>query len=88
MTAAWPVAYRENGARRRDAIVEFVASYHRAHGYGPSLRDVAAAVGLATASAVSYPVQVLVIEGRLAMDPGVARSLRPVRLEMHSREPL
>ena len=69
---------REKGRQTRDAVEAFVTGFCRQHPYGPSLAEVAAAVGIAECSA-SYPVKLLIAEGRLVRDPGIVRSLRPAR---------
>ncbi len=78
---------RTHGDVRRDAIVEFVAEHHREKGYGPTLREVAAAVGLRTHAAAQYQIWILVEAGVLAAEPRIPRSIR-LGAEMHSREPL
>lgn len=72
------------GELRRDAIVAAVADFWRAKGWAPTLAEVGEAVGLKAPSTVHSHVKILVEAGVLAMDYGVARSLRVV--EMHSRE--
>jgi len=74
-----------SGDRRREAIVEFVAEHHRLKGYGPTLREVARAVGLRAHGTAQYQIGVLVAAGVLAQEPGIPRS---IRLVAHSREPL
>jgi repressor LexA len=66
------------GDKRRDAIVEFVAEHHREKGYGPTLREVAAAVGLKAHGTAQYQIQVLVAAGVLAVEPRIPRSIRLV----------
>lgn len=67
---------------KRAGIVSFVAGFHRDHGYGPSLREVADAVGLGLSS-TTYHVGQLATRGVLVSEPHTPRSLRVV--EMHSR---
>jgi len=66
------------GEQRRTAIVEFVAAFWHAHGYGPSVRDVAAGVGLHRPSGAEYQIQILLAAGVLERTPRAARSLRVV----------
>jgi len=68
---------------RRTGIVAFVADFHREHGYGPSLREVADAIGLGLSS-TTYHVGQLARRGVLVSEPRKPRSLRLV--EVHSRE--
>jgi len=69
-------AIREKGQRTRDAVEQFVTAFRRAHPYGPTAAEIAAALGINEGS-VAYPVRLLIAEGRLVRDPGIARSLRP-----------
>ena len=62
---------------RRVAVLAFVRRYYAARGCGPALRQIAAAVGVSTATA-AYHVDQLVSEGRLSRSPGASRTLRPV----------
>jgi len=68
---------------RRTGIVAFVADFHREHGYGPSLRELADAVGLGLSS-TTYHVGQLARRGVLVSEPRKPRSLRLV--DVHSRE--
>lgn len=60
---------------RQRRILEYVRSHHAEHGYAPSLRDIAAKVGLASPSAVRYQIGVLEGMGWIRRAPGVARAL-------------
>lgn len=51
---------------RRRQILDYVTDYTHEHGYGPSLREIGAHVGLASASSVSYQVAQLRLAGHLA----------------------
>jgi hypothetical protein len=70
-------AARARGARTRDAVLAFVAAFCAEHHYGPSYAEIAAAVGIHWGS-VPYPVNLLIAEGRLVREAGIARSLRVV----------
>lgn len=65
----------ERGREHRREITAAVAAFHKLHGYGPSIRDVAEMVGV-TPSTASYHIGLLVRAGVLCQDAGVARSLR------------
>jgi repressor LexA len=67
------------GKDRRAAVVEFVTSYWRDHGYAPSVREVAGGVGFHTASGAAYQIRILIAEGVLVRAPGVSRTLRVVQ---------
>lgn len=60
-------------ARVLDAIAEFVAE----HGYSPTIRDVAKAIGKVPSTA-AYHLLNLERAGLVASTPGTARSLRLV----------
>lgn len=51
---------------RRRQILDYVTDHTRQHGYGPSLREIGAAVGLASPSSVAYQVRQLRAAGHLA----------------------
>lgn len=68
----------QRGDARRDAIVEFVAEHHLEKGYGPTLREVAAAAGYRAHATAQYQVMILVAAGVLAVEPGIPRSIRLV----------
>lgn len=58
------------------AIVAFVQSYRQAHEYGPSVREVAAGVGLRSTATVQFHLLRLCNRGVLAAEPSRARTLR------------
>lgn len=65
---------------RRPAIVAFIADYNAQHGYGPSLREIGAAVGLRSSASVIHHLKVLTTSGRIAeRDPGSLRTIRLVK---------
>lgn len=51
---------------RRQAVLDYVTDYTHEHGYGPSLREIGAAVGLASPSSVNHHVVQLRAAGYLA----------------------
>lgn len=61
-------------ARQRQIMHAIEEHVHR-HGYGPSLRELAASVGLRSADTVAYHLQVLVDRGLVTKAPGKARAL-------------
>ncbi|MFD0327641.1 transcriptional repressor LexA [Streptacidiphilus monticola] len=66
---------------RQEAVLAAVASFVRAHGYPPSMRDIGAAVGLTSTSSVSHQVNRLERLGFLAKDPNRPRSYALVAQE-------
>jgi len=61
-------------ARQRE-IMRAVEDHVRQHGYGPSLRELAAAVGLRSPDTVAYHLRGLVDRGLVTKAPGRARAL-------------
>ncbi|CAM5294758.1 LexA repressor [Streptomyces spiroverticillatus] len=61
---------------RQSAIVEAVRDHVRAHGYPPSMREIGAAVGLASTSSVAHQLGVLERRGVLERDPQRPRAYR------------
>lgn len=65
----------EQGDERREQIVEFIRRFQADHRYAPSMAEIGVAVGLKK-NTVRHHLLKLQNEGRVAMDPGVYRSLR------------
>lgn len=57
-------------------VLEFIRDYIEQHGYSPSIREIAAGVGLASSSAALYQVLRLEGAGLIVRDEGIARSIR------------
>jgi repressor LexA len=66
----------KHDAARKRKIVEFIASMLRDHGYPPSVREIAEAVGLASTSAVHHHLQALEREGLLERGGSHSRAIR------------
>lgn len=66
----------KHDALRRQRIIEYIASSVRRSGYPPSVREIAAAVGLASTSAVHHHLSALEREGLLERDATQSRALR------------
>ena len=66
----------KHDALRRQRIIEYIATNLRTSGYPPSVREIAAAVGLASTSAVHHHLSALEREGLLERDPTQSRALR------------
>lgn len=62
----------------RKRIYEFVVAYLLKHGYPPSMREIAAGVGVRSASTVHTHLQEMFAEGTLETDPdtGSSRAIR------------
>lgn len=63
-------------ASRKHQVLAFIRIYHRDHGVGPSLSEIAAAV-CASRSRVQDAIRKLAREGRLHHRPGETRGVRP-----------
>lgn len=62
-------------SKRRRQILEVVASHVDAHGYPPSVREIAAAVGLASPSTVKHHLDALEAQGYLQRASSLSRAL-------------
>ena len=61
---------------RKQRIIDYIAATVRDSGYPPSVREIAAAVGLASTSAVHHHLSALEKEGKLERDATQSRALR------------
>jgi repressor LexA len=59
---------------RQGKIVQIIEDSIRCNGYGPSLREIAEAVGLASTSSVAYQLSVLEKKGHLTREAGRPRT--------------
>lgn len=66
----------KHDALRRQRIIEYIAATVRRSGYPPSVREIAAAVGLASTSAVHHHLSALERDGLLERDATQSRALR------------
>ena len=62
---------------RQCKIVQIIDDSFRCNGYGPSLREIAEAVGLASTSSVSYQLSVLAEKGYLTREARRPRTAVP-----------
>ena len=66
----------KHDALRKQRIIEYIATAVRESGYPPSVREIAAAVGLASTSAVHHHLSALEREGLLERDATQSRAIR------------
>ena len=66
----------KHDALRKQRIIDYIAATVRESGYPPSVREIAAAVGLASTSAVHHHLSALEKEGQLERDATQSRALR------------
>lgn len=81
---------RRKLGKRQLAIYEFIRSYSSEHGYPPSVREIGAAVGLASPSTVHMHLKVLEEQGLIRRDSKKPRTIEVVdkRAEPEGGEPL
>ncbi len=65
---------------RQQSIVAAIRAHLDTHGYPPSMREIGAAVGLASTSSVAHQLQVLEGKGALRKDPHRPRAYVPTGL--------
>ena len=75
MTRVEQINRREENAT---ATLAFVKEYWQEHFLGPSYRQIEAALGISAGSATKS-VALLAERGLVSVEPGVARSIRPVK---------
>lgn len=66
----------KHDALRKQRIIDYIAETVRDSGYPPSVREIAAAVGLASTSAVHHHLSALEKEGKLERDATQSRAIR------------
>ena len=66
----------KHDALRKQKIIDYIAATVRESGYPPSVREIAAAVGLASTSAVHHHLSALERDGLLERDASQSRALR------------
>ena len=66
----------KHDALRKQRIIDYIAATVRDSGYPPSVREIAAAVGLASTSAVHHHLSALEKQGLLERDATQSRALR------------
>ena len=66
----------KHDALRKQKIIDYIAATLRESGYPPSVREIAAAVGLASTSAVHHHLSALERDGLLERDATHSRALR------------
>ena len=66
----------KHDALRKQRIIDYIAATVRESGYPPSVREIAAAVGLASTSAVHHHLSALERDGLLERDATQSRALR------------
>jgi SOS-response transcriptional repressor LexA len=62
---------------RARAVLEAINDYHQQTGRGPTYREIAATVGVASHSNVAHHVAHLALRDLVTYEPGKLRTLRP-----------
>lgn len=71
----------KQGEDRREAILAFVKTYIAEEGYSPSIAEICEAVDVVSPNAVRNHLHKLADEGKIAITPRVARSIRVLEPE-------
>ena len=58
------------------SVLAYLCTYQDAHGYAPSMREIATATGIGSTSTVSAYLDELEAQGEIARTPGVSRGIR------------
>lgn len=61
--------------KQREKMLELIRDYVAAHGYGPSVRELCAGLGLRSTATVQYHLKALAAEGRILLEPGKKRAI-------------
>ena len=59
-------------------VLEYIRQFHSDYGYGPSFREIAAAVGSTSVSVIQVNCQRLRAEGLIRFEDRKQRTIRPV----------
>lgn len=62
-----------------DRLVKFVDESSQQRGFPPTMREIQAALGLASVSSVQHHITILRREGRITTVPGGKRTIRVVK---------
>lgn len=66
----------QQGVERRQAIFTFVKDYIRENGYGPSVDEITAGIGITSKTAVRHHLTNMIEQGVITSTPGKYRSIR------------
>jgi repressor LexA len=75
MASAFPDIFAPDLTDRQRRILEFIRDWVERHGYPPSVREIADAVGLVSPSSVAYQLKELEKKGYLRRDPNRPRAV-------------
>lgn len=63
---------------KAERILNFVSGFTAEHGYGPTIREIGAAVGIKSPSTVSDYLVRMTRDGLITSTPGISRSIRVI----------
>lgn len=61
--------------KTRARVLNFIRAYIRKNGFPPSMREIGDGVGLSSLSSVTHQLDRLEIEGKIARNPNIPRSI-------------
>jgi repressor LexA len=67
-------------SQRQTEIFQFIFDYHQQNGYSPTLREIAAGVGLSLSTVMAH-IQAMKDKGCVDWEPNSARSIHVVTYE-------
>ena len=66
---------REELSKRQKDVYHFIVVYLAMHGYPPTLREIASAIGLASTNGVADHLKALERKGYVERKPGISRAI-------------
>ncbi len=70
------MSYERGGGNRRDQIVDVITTMTRENGHAPTIREIAAAIGVSSPDTIVFHLSRLREAGRVTWKDGAARTLR------------
>jgi len=64
---------------RQAEVLRFISDYIKLHGFSPSYRDIAFALGNISTNAVNDHLNILINRGYIKKEPGKSRTIRVLR---------
>ena len=81
-------ALRQRISARQQAILEFIRTFVRGHGYPPTVREIGQNVGISSTSVVDYNLRILTDRGYLRRDQEISRGISLIEDEEAPPEPV
>lgn len=67
--------------QKQKEVLDFIKSFTKKRGFGPSLKEVQEALGFTSHSTAQFHINQLVEKGFLKKTPGISRSIEPLKVE-------